>query len=195
MPKVFYKEINYKYLFLITLKEKFLSFIIGLIFFISLSYYSFSLYTNFINFKFSKHLIKNKINTNKKVIDDKKNYYLVQPNDDLWRISEKFYGNGEFVNKIAEENNLDVNQPIEPGQRLIIPKIENLKNNQGEISSLTTNRKTDNLSYYIVAPGDSLSLISLKVYGNLFDWPKILNANNLTNPDQIEVGMKLLIPN
>jgi len=47
---------------------------------------------------------------------------------------------------------------------------------------------------YVVQPGDSLSLIAEKFYGDLYAWPKILQANNLASPDNIEVGMTLNIP-
>jgi len=47
---------------------------------------------------------------------------------------------------------------------------------------------------YTVQEGDSLSLISQKFYGDLYQWPKILEANHLSNPDLIEVGMVLIIP-
>jgi len=47
---------------------------------------------------------------------------------------------------------------------------------------------------YIVQPGDSLSIIAQKVYGDIFSWPKIMNANNLLTPDSIEAGMVLIIP-
>ena len=47
---------------------------------------------------------------------------------------------------------------------------------------------------YTVQLGDSLSIIAQKVYGDLYAWPKILEANNLASPDLIEVGMVLVIP-
>jgi len=50
---------------------------------------------------------------------------------------------------------------------------------------------------YTVAPGDSLSLIAQKVYGNTSLWHKIYQANQAAigpNPNLIKPGQKLIIP-
>ncbi|HEX8965143.1 MAG TPA: LysM peptidoglycan-binding domain-containing protein [Patescibacteria group bacterium] len=47
---------------------------------------------------------------------------------------------------------------------------------------------------YQVAAGDSLWSISEKVYKSGFEWVKIAQANQLTNPGSIDIGQKLIIP-
>lgn len=47
---------------------------------------------------------------------------------------------------------------------------------------------------YTVQPGDTLSKISKRFYGDANKYPKIAKANNLENPDQIKTGQQLLIP-
>lgn len=49
---------------------------------------------------------------------------------------------------------------------------------------------------YEVKPGDSLSKIAKRVYGNASDWKKIFEANRdlLKDPDKIFPGQKLKIP-
>ena len=49
---------------------------------------------------------------------------------------------------------------------------------------------------YTVQPGDNLSKISKKFYGNANDYMKIFEANKdkLTDPNKIKAGMDLLIP-
>lgn len=47
---------------------------------------------------------------------------------------------------------------------------------------------------YIVQPGDWLSKIAGRAYGDVMTYEKIAQANNITNPDAIEVGMTLKIP-
>jgi nucleoid-associated protein YgaU len=47
---------------------------------------------------------------------------------------------------------------------------------------------------YVVKEGDSLSSIAEKFYGDLYKWPKLMEANRLSNPNMIEVGMVLVIP-
>lgn len=47
---------------------------------------------------------------------------------------------------------------------------------------------------YTVVAGDWLSTISGRAYGDIMMYQKIAQANNITNPDLIEVGMVLKIP-
>ncbi len=50
---------------------------------------------------------------------------------------------------------------------------------------------------YTVQSGDTLGLISMKVYGTFSKWPAIANANKdqlKNNPDRLRVGMTLTIP-
>lgn len=48
---------------------------------------------------------------------------------------------------------------------------------------------------YVVQQGDTLTYISNKYYGNSANIGKIMEANGLTDPDKLVVGMELLIPN
>jgi len=50
---------------------------------------------------------------------------------------------------------------------------------------------------HTVAPGESLSKIAKKYYGDANKWPKIFDANKdkLKNPDLIHPGQILKIPN
>ncbi|MBM3994737.1 MAG: LysM peptidoglycan-binding domain-containing protein [Planctomycetes bacterium] len=50
---------------------------------------------------------------------------------------------------------------------------------------------------HIVKPGDNLSAIARKYYGNSNDWPKIYQANKALigpNPNLIQPGQHLIIP-
>ena len=47
---------------------------------------------------------------------------------------------------------------------------------------------------YTVQPGDTLSKIAGKVYGNTRQYPLIQKANALTDPSRIQVGQVLVIP-
>lgn len=49
---------------------------------------------------------------------------------------------------------------------------------------------------YVVRPGDTLSLIAGRYYGNVAEWPKIYNANRskIHNPNLIYPGQVLSIP-
>lgn len=47
---------------------------------------------------------------------------------------------------------------------------------------------------YIVQKGDTLGAISRSFSGNAKDYLQLANANNISNPDLIEVGQKIVIP-
>lgn len=48
--------------------------------------------------------------------------------------------------------------------------------------------------YYTVVKGDTLFGIAKKYYGNGNRYPEIARANNIKNPNYIQVGQKLIIP-
>ena len=49
-------------------------------------------------------------------------YYIIQKGDTLWKIAEKFYGNGAKYTKIVEDNKEVIKDPdkIFPGQKIRI---------------------------------------------------------------------------
>lgn len=47
---------------------------------------------------------------------------------------------------------------------------------------------------YIVQPGDSLSMISKKFYGDFSQVDALASANNIQNKNLISVGQQLIIP-
>ena len=46
---------------------------------------------------------------------------------------------------------------------------------------------------YVVRPGDSLSLIAQRRYGNAALWVEVVKRNNLSSPDRLAVGDKILL--
>lgn len=52
----------------------------------------------------------------------------------------------------------------------------------------------DKSRVYIVQKGDTLGAISRSFSGNAKDYLQLANANNISNPDLIEVGQKIVIP-
>lgn len=47
---------------------------------------------------------------------------------------------------------------------------------------------------YVVKSGDTLSKIAKEFYGDANKYMEIANANNISNPDKIDVGQELKIP-
>lgn len=194
MKKKYYKSIDYKQLFIATIKTKYINLFLGMFvcYLIVLPIFKIIPKPKAIGFNFIK-LTQKSISPSTKKTEPIKTY-IVREGDDLWNIAEKFYGSGFNAYDISKTNKLDVNSSIVAGQKLVIPSVKRRQPTVGEISSAATSQVTYTEGKYIVLPGDSLSLISYKVYGDLYMWPKILDANNLQNADQIEVGMTLTIP-
>ena len=67
-----------------------------------------------------------------------------------------------------------------------------------ESGGSSTAARADGLSggSYTVKAGDNLRKIAQRFYGDEMQWHKIRDANRakLPNPDQIQVGMQLIIP-
>jgi len=123
--------------------------------------------------------------------------YTVKEGDNLWRISENFYNSGYNWVDIAEKNNLSNPSAIETGQELTIPNVE-AKEETIAVLPVTGTGEAIEQDQYTVQKGDWLSKIALRAYGDMYAWEKIYEANKGvigSNPDLIEEGMVLTIPN
>jgi len=117
---------------------------------------------------------------------DRGHVHLVESGDDLWSLSEHYYGDGRQWRKIAMANpELLTGGPdrLEPGWRLRIPDVESP---DGGSDARTI----------VVKRGDTLSSIAKEVYGSESLWPRILRANRaqLSDADDIVPGVRLALP-
>lgn len=137
--------------------------------------------------------------------------YTVKDGDTLFNIANTYYQDGYQYPEIAKANNLTNPDAISAGQVLEIPKLDITPtpspsesptaslapqdNTQSTTSSSTDiwgPKITDNT--YTVVAGDWLSTIAGRAYGDVYAYDRIAKANNLSDPNQIEVGMTLTIP-
>lgn len=65
-------------------------------------------------------------------------------------------------------------------------------NRQEELAQSIENQPS--VKIHQVAPGESLWQISLKYYNDGYKWVEIAKVNNISNPDLIEEGQALAIP-
>lgn len=62
------------------------------------------------------------------------------------------------------------------------------------IEAVEEETETKAVKTYVVQSGDTLGKISSKIFGTTTKWKKIAEANNITNPKHLKVGMTLKVP-
>jgi LysM domain len=112
--------------------------------------------------------------------------HLVQPGDDLWSLAERYYGDGREWRKIAAANPTVLTggpDRLQIGWRLKIPDLD-------DDTSLSDQRMIT------VRRGDTLSSIAERELGATSRWTDIFRANRsqLSDPDELTVGMRLSLP-
>jgi LysM repeat protein len=91
------------------------------------------------------------------------------------------------VRAAAANEQLSVPPPLEPGQALIIPVVEDTPSSDRAQQAASI--------VYTVQPGDTLSDIAWRHYGNATLWPLIHEVNQfIANPHLIYPGQRLTIP-
>ncbi|MCA9281857.1 MAG: LysM peptidoglycan-binding domain-containing protein [Phycisphaeraceae bacterium] len=132
----------------------------------------------------------------------------VQPNETLWGIAAKYYGDGNLYKKLAEFNKGRVGDGgvVHPGVTILVPTKGALL---GEAASgapagatpatpvkPATKPKSGGGWSYTVKKGDTLGLISQRELGTVKRMQDILDLNKdqIDNADEITVGMVLKMP-
>lgn len=77
---------------------------------------------------------------------------------------------------------------------IIFLGIRTLSQNQGDINDDAVTVEEQDANSYEVVEGDTLWSISEKVYGTGFNWQMIADANKLADPNNLEAGTTLNIP-
>lgn len=112
--------------------------------------------------------------------------YTVEAGDELWSVAERELGDGVRWREIVELNpGIDDSLRIEAGQRLRLPVDEAAVASAGTADSVV-----------VVQRDDSLWQIAERTLGDGEHWPQIyeLNRDQIADPDQIDVGWVLRLP-
>lgn len=115
--------------------------------------------------------------------------HVVKVGDNLWKIAQEYYHDGNQWVKIAKANEITTPGVIRSGQELKIPDT-----NEKVAQTDTNNTSSTSTENYTVTKGDSLWSIAQGTYGDGNKWPEIAKANNLTHPNIIHSGNTLTIP-
>ncbi|MBD5528053.1 MAG: LysM peptidoglycan-binding domain-containing protein [Lachnospiraceae bacterium] len=134
--------------------------------------------------------------------------YTIVSGDTLWKIADRFYGNGTLWTKIFADN-ADI---IKDANKIYVGQVIRLyimdQPEQASISAVPTTTSiplgnTGQLpidaeagEVYVVQTGDSLWKIAAKLYGDGHKWRSIYAANQdvLRAPGKIYAGQRLIIP-
>lgn len=127
-----------------------------------------------------------------KIIASTRIQNLIQPPEithiDIQKIlaTNKMNGGGNVQTEITPTLTPTLNPTQTPSPTQVVE--------QGDISAISSKRVTFKGDTYTVQQGEGLYEIAEKVYGDGMMWTAIAEANKLSSPDLIEVGMKLKIP-
>jgi nucleoid-associated protein YgaU len=112
--------------------------------------------------------------------------YVVQPGDTLSIIAKKLYNNAGRWQELASLNNLGQSQTIYPGDKIQFDSADSHAASYME-------QFANSMQTVTVERGDSLSSISQRLFSNGGAWKYLyqLNAEKISNPDQIFVGQVL----
>ncbi|MFT7486143.1 MAG: nucleoid-associated protein YgaU [Candidatus Paceibacteria bacterium] len=126
--------------------------------------------------------------------------YDWQREDSWYALAEQFYGSGDMSPLLRQFN--EGASYIAPGTPVLIPVYD--RRHEGDTGTdvvLGSKSSREDLSeergnLYRAVDGDSLWVISKKVYGTGTLWEKIYKANTdvMSSPDSVKPGMKLRIP-
>ena len=127
-----------------------------------------------------------------KTVSFKGGTYLVQPRDTFSSIAVKTYGDESKWFDIAQANPTVDPTRLRVGQELKLPAIETLLVHNEPVPD-----GPDGVKSYTIRPGDSLSTVANKFYGDPTLWRTIFNFNRDkigNNPNAIQAGMNLKVP-
>ena len=111
--------------------------------------------------------------------------HVVQAGDDLWSLAERYYGNGRQWRKIAAANPAVLTggpDRLQVGWRLMIPDPDQAPPAGDRVIT--------------VRSGDTLSSLAERELGSSTRWTDIFRVNRaqLSDPDELAVGMRLAVP-
>ncbi|UCF71863.1 MAG: LysM peptidoglycan-binding domain-containing protein [Deltaproteobacteria bacterium] len=131
--------------------------------------------------------------------------HAIQPDESISMLAKKYYGDPKKFQIIAEYNELEDATKVRVGQEIKVPVVEGMLffgtseeiiSVSGEISksSLTEVIPVKSFTIHTVEPGESLSKVALRYYGDYKKFPIIAQYNQLDENASLRVGQKIKIP-
>jgi len=150
---------------------------------------------------------KDKLTATKKEIEQVSRYiiHILQPDETISTLADKYYGDYRKFHLIAEYNELDDATKVTVGQEIKIPVIEGMpiiadraaiQTETGEPYESMPGEIITVKGYitHSVQPEETLSKLALKYYGDLTQYHVIAKFNGLEDGVPVRVGQELKIP-
>lgn len=119
--------------------------------------------------------------------------YTVKSGDTFGSIALEFYGEERMWYDIAQANPSIDPKRLQIGQEIVLPNKETPVREREEVQPPTPGKDQN----YTVRPGDNLSKIAKRFYGDSEQWELIYARNRQLigpRPDALKVGMEIVIP-
>jgi tetratricopeptide (TPR) repeat protein len=131
--------------------------------------------------------------------------HTIQPDESVSMVAKKYYGDYKKFQIIAEYNQLEDATKVRVGQEIKVPVIEGVPflGSQEEIITVSgmapappVTEVTPAKKYVLhtVGPGESLSKLALRYYGDYKKFPIIAHYNQLDENVGLKVGQEIKIP-
>lgn len=125
--------------------------------------------------------------------------HRIQQGDTLWRLAERYYGDGSQWRRIAEaeqnKGRIMADFQVRNGASIVIPGVPAVSQNNQRGTQRPT-QPTPRQQTYTVQRGDTLGEISMKTLGTSRRWREILelNRDRIRDPNVVPVGVELRLP-
>lgn len=124
-------------------------------------------------------------------------YYIVKPEDSLYKIAQEFYGRGEMWPVIARANpQLTDPGKLAVGQKLTVPPAGKALREFEGLDSISQG-KAGELRPYKVKPGESFFTIAQDQLGDGGRWQELFKLNRKLvdgNPRKLQAGQTIYLP-
>jgi nucleoid-associated protein YgaU len=128
--------------------------------------------------------------------------YTVKPGDTLSKIASRFYGSGRKYYPIVKANRDRLPNPdvLPLGVELVIPKLDGAASTASAPSTASAApgpSASGSGRTHVVQPGDTLYRLATRYLGTGTQFKRIYEANRdrMRSPDDLRVGMRIVIPN
>jgi LysM repeat protein len=125
--------------------------------------------------------------------------YVVKPNDNLWKIAQKFYDDGKYWKRIRDANpgKVDANDGVKPNTTLVVPRIDRAAAAKPKVTIVVPNGQNASRGYRVVTLQKGEWLYKVLRRENMTSRKKdVLRLNGLTEAQarDLKPGYELKLP-